>query len=261
MYALFLAALVSASTAEAARPEGHAPPPVSPAVLPVQDEDEEEELTLNEWNGSISLGAGWTGGNSKTEGASASVDAQYRREIDRTTLKLFYEYQSSDDVRLKDNYFADAKYDYFLTDATYLWGQLRAEVNTLAGLKLRKIAGAGLGHQFADSDTFKLSGEAGLSYIDEEFRGGVEDDYMAARLAYDLDWIPNDRWSFGQSTDFYPSLDDTDVWYVVVDNFAKVHLTDSMFGQLKYLFQHVEQPSAGAKQDDHTVQLTVGWDF
>ena len=271
MHAILIAALLSnpAPATEATAPAEVTPPAevtsapeVTPeAVTAVQDEEEPR----GRWFGGVSLGASWTGGNSRTSGASGSLDAKYLFESgNRVTVKGLYEYQTSRDTtpeKIKDKYFLDGKYDHFMNERTYLWGQLRGEVDRVAGLKLRQIAGGGIGHQFYDTDTFQLSGEAGLSFIDEEFTNGTDNDYTAARIAYDLDYIPNDRWSFGQSTDYYPSLDDSDVWYVVVDNFAKVNLSEAMFGKLTYLFQHTETPPAGAKQDDHTVQLTVGWNF
>ena len=259
MHFILLAALLIAPSAEA-ETNPIALPETGPVSLPAVAQEEEEPV-MNVWTGAVSLGAGWTGGNSKTEGASVNIDAKYRRPKDRTNVKIFYDYQSSNSVKLKDLYYADLKYDHFMNDKTYLWGQVRAEVNTVARLKLRQIYGAGLGHQFADSDTWKFSGEAGISFVDEEFRGNVTNDYTAARLAYDADWIPNERWSISQSTDFYPSLEDSDVWYVVADTNATVNLTESMIGKLAYIFQHVETPAPGVKQDDHTVQLTVGWSF
>lgn len=265
MHSILLATLLVAPSAEA-----ETTPTVLPETgmraLPTVLQDEEEE-PMNVWNGTVSLFAGYTDGNSDTDGFGGAVDTQYLREKDRTTLKFFYDKKFSEDTRLVDRRFADAKYDYFLNEKTYWWGKVRFDVDREANLELQSLASTGIGHQFHDTDTWKLNGEAGISYIDQDFDDPVagapdnDDDFVAARLGYNADYIPSEKWNIGQSTDYYPSLDDSDVWYLVANTRAQMAFTESMSGSLTYLFTHQETPAAGNKSDDHNILLGLDWNF
>jgi len=255
MQLLILAALLMAPPAEAETASAVSPETNAPAQEP-------EEEPLHEWHGSLSVGAGFTSGNTDTDSFGVNAEAKYRREHDRTTLKLFYDRKFADDVRQVDRSFGEAKYDYFFSEKTYLYGQARAEKDRVADLDLRYMLGSGVGHQFAESAVWKLSGEVGLSYVNEDYsNNSADDDYVAARLAYDVEYTPSERWGLGQSTDFFPSLEDSEDWYLVVDTYAKANLTDTMFGKLTYLYTNDNTPSPGNEEEDHVVQLTIGWNF
>jgi len=252
--ALLAAAAVESTTAAAG-------PSAESSLIPAAAL-QEPELPLDVWTGTISLFAGYTGGNSKSDGYGGKANAQYRREKDRTTLQFFYDKKFSDDTRTVDKRFADAKYDYFLSEKTYWWGKVRFDVDREADLMLQSLASTGIGRQFAESEVWKLGGEAGVSYIDQDFDGSAaDDDFVALRLGANADYNPSKRWGISNSTDYFPSLEDSDAWYVVANTKAKLAFTESMSGSLTYLFTHQETPPAGNKQDDHNILLGIDWNF
>jgi putative salt-induced outer membrane protein YdiY len=247
------AALVAAAVVESVGGSGIAVPA---AAL------QEPEVPLDEWTGTVSLFGIYTGGNSKSEGFGGSANAQYRREKDRTTLQFFYDKRFSEGSRTVDKRFADGKYDYFISDKTYWWGKARFDVDREADLKLQSLASTGLGRQFAESEVWKLNGEAGVSYIDQDFDGSAaDDDFIALRFGANADYNPSERWGISNSTDYFPSLEDSDAWYVVANTKAKLAFTESMSGSLTYLFTHQETPPAGNEQDDHNLLLGLDWNF
>jgi putative salt-induced outer membrane protein YdiY len=235
--------------------------PTAPAETPAAAQ-EPEEPPMNEWNGMLTLFATYTDGNSDSEGYGGNAKAEYRREQDRTTLQFFYDKRFSEDQRTVDKRFAEAQYDYFLTEKAYWWSRLRFDVDREADLKLQSTAATGFGYQFLDGVPWKVNGEAGLSYVDQNYDGSAADsDFIAAALGYNVEYAPSERWSISQSTDYYPSLEDSDEWFLVADTKARLAFTQSISGSLTYLFTHQESPPAGNVQDDHNVMLGIDWNF
>ena len=259
---LILPLLMSLSQPEAPSltgfPELSSPAPV---VEPLVQDPEERPVPY--WEGSVSLGANWSGGNTKTDGVNFTGNAARRGENDRVTLGAVYVYSKNraDDVVNEDRYAAKAQYDYFLSEKTYALAQTSYDVDVVADLRSRVTAGAGMGRQFREDETLKLNGEAGLTWKDEEYPHGQGGDDVAARLAYNVTWYPSKAWEFSQSTIVLPVIDDVSDVYLWVDTRAKASLTESMFGQLQYLLEHDETPAAGKDMTDHRVLLSVGWKF
>ena len=247
-----LAALASA--------EAPAPVPVAltaPAIV-VQADD---APAAPKWTGSATIGANWSGGNTKTTGVNGTADAKYRRPDDRTTLGGLYTYSKNraTDVVDDDRYGARAQYDYIFSEKTYGLVQTSYDVDVVADLRSRVTAGAGMGRQFREDDVLKFSGEAGLTWKDEEFPHGAGGDDIAARLAYNVDWNPNETWAFGQSTTVLPVIDDLEDVLVTVDTRVKAKFSDSLFAQLQWLFEHDETPASGSDRTDHRVLFSLGW--
>ena len=232
-------------------------------VAPAPLQEEEAEVETPKWTGSLALGANWSGGNTRTEGVNGTFDTVYRRANDRTTLGAFSAYSKNriHEVINEERYGARAQYDYFISEKTYALVQTSYDVDAVASLRSRVTAGAGLGRQFREDETLKLSGEAGLTWKDEEFPHGQGGDDITLRLAYDVTWIPNEQWELSQSVSVLPVLDDFADVYTLADTRVKATITGSMFGQLQYLLENDETPAAGKQRTDHRVLLAVGWSF
>src|SRR5687768_954408 len=75
----------------------------------------QEEPVKYKWTGTVNIGAIITDGNTETRSASLAIDAQYRRDKDRTTLGAFWNYQDDSTGVLQRRSGAKAKYDYFFS--------------------------------------------------------------------------------------------------------------------------------------------------
>jgi len=222
-----------------------------------------EAPTEPKWTGSVTLGANWTGGNTRTTALNGTADAEYRRPKDRTTIGLVYANSKNriHDVVSEDRYGARAKYDYFFSEKTYGLVQSSYDVDTVASLRSRSTLGVGAGRQFREDETWKLSGEAGVTWKDEEYPHGQGGDDIAARFAYNADWHKRKNLGLSQTTTVLPVIDDFEDVFVSVDTRVKTNLTENMFGQLQWLLEHDETPAAGKDKTDHRVLLSVGWSF
>lgn len=225
-----------------------------------------EEPPKPQWTGSLTVGAKLTTGNSETRGANATADAELRREDDRISLGFLWLFDQNSNnatdtwviTERKTN--GRAQYDYFFSKKTYAFVKGQWEYDTTAALDLRQTYSAGLGRQIKEDETFKLGAELGIAYVDEDFQGSADDkEYVAARAAYNLDWIISKTWSLAQKAEAYPSLEDSDDIYTKLDTRLKAAFGESMFGQLQWLYDWNNSPAAGKEREDHQLLLAIGW--
>ncbi len=253
-----LAATVQPSVADSSEPS---------LVATLQEADEADEVAGAEeaeepkWTGAVTVGISLTEGNTDIQKASAGADAVKETDGSRYTLGFAWNFSEENGVVNQRKTFIRAQRDRFISEKMYWLVQASAEADNAAGVDLRTTIGAGLGYQFKDSDKFKLSGEAGLSWFNEEFESGTENDYISARLAYNWAYLLSDKWAFEQSGEIFPSLEDSEDVYTKIDTRAKATLTDNMFAQLQWVWDWDNTPAPGNERADHLYLITVGWKF
>ena len=200
-------------------------PDAAPAHEPALIQDEEAE-PMGVWKGSVNAGVLRAEGNTDLTSLSAGGDAQLRREKDRITLgSVLGTTRSRRSRAVRDPVSqrtagANAKYDYFLDQRTYLFGAASAEYNKLADVDLRSTIGGGAGYQFIEREDLSLSAEAGLSYVSEDFGSSPDTEYLAARGAYDVAWQVNEDVEVLHTGTIFPSLEDSDDVYAKLDTRA-----------------------------------------
>ncbi len=258
------AALLLVADAVTAQPESAAKPldtvnvQAAPAAAPTEPK----------WTGSVTAGVQMTTGNSETRQANATADAELKREKDRITLGFLWVYgdnkNTTPDWLLVDRKtFGRAKYDYFFSDKTYGYGMLTAEGDLLQDISLRWTAGAGVGHQYLDTETWKFGFEAGVSYLDTDYRSPASADTedVAARIATNTAYKMNDTWSFLHTLEAYPSLEETDDFYGRSDARASAVLTENMLLSLQWVVDYDNTPATGRERVDQRYLLSLGWKF
>jgi len=237
------------------------PVPEAPAILPATPALQDDVAADPEWEGAVTVGVSLTEGNTDITKASAAVDASKKLEKERYTLGFSWNYSAENETVTQRKTYGKGQYDRFVSEKLYWLVQGSAEADDAAGVDLRTTLGAGAGYQVADTDKWKLSGEAGLSWFNEEFEGSIESDYIAARLAYKWAYSLSDKWSFEQAGEIFPSLEDSEDVYSKIDSRAKVTLTDNMFAQAQWVWDWDNTPAAGNDRSDHLLLITVGWSF
>ena len=220
------------------------------------------------WTGSIVGNALITTGNSETENFGISLGAVRRTEIDRITLGGAYYYgrQESKDTDKKettiDNWFVFGKYDYFVTKQFYLYGSARVEQDHIADLDLRLTLSGGAGYQWFETPTFNLSTEAGLAWVYESFKNDGNDDHVAARLAYHVDWTPIKPLKLFHNLEYLPNITDwLDDYNLNLDAGLRATIYEGFFAEAKVELRYDSTPAPGAKKEDVRYLLGVGWSF
>jgi putative salt-induced outer membrane protein YdiY len=238
--------MTAAASAEAPQP-----------TLPVQ----EAEAPKPAWTGSVAAGAILRSGNNETRTANATADAVWKVDKNRVTLGALWSYQDDTTGVTQRKTYGDAKYDHFLSEKAFAYGQASGNSDKDAQLNLRLTLGAGAGEQFIDNETWQFSAEAGLSGISEDFKNSGKNEYIAARAAYSAKYMHNSSWEFAQDAEIYPSLESGDDIYTRVDTRAKLTLTESMFAQFQWVLEYDNTPDTGKERVDNLLAVSVGWSF
>jgi putative salt-induced outer membrane protein YdiY len=234
------------------------------ATQPVQ----EEEGPPQGWTGSVTAGATITDGNSESRGGNATGNAELRREDDRIEFGFLWLFAENANNATDTWLITDRRtngwvqYDYFFSKKTFAFAKALLENDLQMSLDLRQTYSAGLGRQIKETEEFKLAGELGVAWVDQDFKTDADDvEYLAARAAYNVDWIISKVWSFGQNGEIYPSLEDSDDVYAKLNTRVKAAFGESMFGQLQWLYDWNNSPATGAERVDNQFLLSIGWKF
>jgi uncharacterized protein DUF481 len=220
------------------------------------------------WTGTLVAGADIERGNTVKTAANVDLAAVRRSEDDRITFKAGYAGEqaavggSNDQETTKRKVYGSLQYDLFFTKKFYGWSAASAEKDGVADLDLRFIAGAGPGYQFFETDTLKYNIEGGLTWFSESYSNGTPHrDYLALRLASNLDWTLYPGLTFFQYTKVFPSLQSSKDQLVDTATGFRYKIWGNFFGESKMLWVWDSTPAEGKKRQDLAFILGVGYGF
>ena len=220
------------------------------------------------FHGRALVAARWDRGNTVGSNVDATIDAIRRSEVDRITLGAGYSAAESMDAdgtgqhASKSKGFGFGQYDYFFQPKTYGYGNLRAEKDRFADLNLRLTTGLGVGYQWIETETNKFNTEAGLSYVSEHLHGSADNNFLAARLAWNWDWTFYPELTFFQYTVWYPSLYHfTKDQLIQTQTGLRYKIWGDFFGESKILWTWDSNPAQGKKQADLSYIIGIGYGF
>lgn len=241
-------------------PEGAAPRAVDIAQI------RQISALGSHWSGNVVVGGLLARGNTESESLNATAHLQRRGEQDRFTFDAGYIFgrervPGHGTHETANDLFGEAKYDYFLSQKLYAYGDVRAEHDTIAGLDLRLVPGVGLGYQWVEEPSLGFNTEAGVSYLHRQFAHDGSDDSIAARLAYHLTWKINDKVGVFHDFEYFPGLDRINNYFFNTDAGVRASLTEKMFTEFKIDYRYDSMPSPGHGPNDIRYILGVGWNF
>ena len=134
--------------------------------------------------------------------------------------------------------------------------------DTLAQLDLRFTSGAGLGYTWIEDSTTTFVTEAGLSYLNENYRTADPSvDYVAIRAAYKLTHELSKTSRVVHGIEAFPSTESSDDIYLQSKSELVTSLTESMRASISHVFDYDNTPATGQERGDHRVLLSIGWSF
>jgi putative salt-induced outer membrane protein YdiY len=220
------------------------------------------------WHGKAFAGATLDRGNTHRTAGVANIDAVRRAEYDRITFGAGYQAErtrdddTGDDVTTKSQEFVNLQYDLFFRPKWYMLATSRAEKDRVAGLDLRLTTGVGLGYQFAETNELNASLELGPTWVSEHYEDGENDnDYVAARVAWKLDWLMLTGVTFFHYGRALPSLEDWQDQFVATDTGFRYKLFDDFYGESKVHWEWDSTPAEDKERVDMTVILGLGYGF
>ena len=229
-----------------------------PAAI-LQEDAAGEDLGV--WRGGLDVGLTKSEGNANNSSYAITGKAVREMGTHRYTAEVLWYYATQDDLRTQRRALGTLKYDKFIAEKTYLYGNLLTETNEQAMVDLRWTVGAGIGEQWRDDDQWRISTELGAGWFDERYDDGVEEDYLVVRGAWDVQTALSETVTFGSAGEVFPSLDDMDDIYGLATTDFSAVLSDSMVAKLQWILTYDNTPQEGNKRADNIYLLTVGWQF
>jgi putative salt-induced outer membrane protein len=117
-----------------------------------------------DWTGSGQVGVVHAHGNTDSTTANAKIDATDQLEMWKHTFGLNALYSESDEVTSGNRWDTAWQSDYNLTEKVFWFGGLRYEEDKYGAFSYQATATTGFGYKFFDTDTTKLSTQAGVGY-------------------------------------------------------------------------------------------------
>lgn len=215
------------------------------------------------WHGSLVGDLSITDGNSQTKGIGVAGEMYRRTADDRITLKGGYFYTEDKGEGTRDDQFLSGKYDYFFNEKLFGYLNTRLDRDAIKDLELRSTGGAGLGYQFLETDIFDLFGEAGISYVNEDFSNDADDQaYAAARAALGFGWwIVKDVVRFEENAEVLVSVEDANDWLGISDTSLIWKWTDHWSSRAGVRFEYDNTPATGRERADTKYLLGIGYTF
>jgi putative salt-induced outer membrane protein YdiY len=270
-----LLATVALCAAKELPPAPEAPSPFSPDIV-LADTPEASPLeatyadpiaddakpVINKWAGTASFGGSVWNGNTSRKAATALVDAAYRREHDRFTLKFFWSFAEERTGVTDRQTFGGFKYDYFLSKKSYLFGVAEAGDSFTANLHLRTAVGGGYGYQWLEDKVWNVSTEIGPVWFREDYTTpDPTKSYVAGRGAYKVEYKPTDKWLFSNAAELYQSVEKKQDTSSKMLSRVRYNFTDKMFVEGLWAWAWDNEPASGANRNDNIYTVNVGFAF
>ncbi|MDX9753834.1 MAG: DUF481 domain-containing protein [bacterium] len=215
------------------------------------------------WKGEIVGSMAITDGNSETTAIGISGDLNRRTEEDRINLRAGYYYSETHSDSIRDDQFASGKYDYFFNEKLFGYLNTRIDRDAIKDLENRTTGGLGLGYQFIEDDTWKIFGEGGLSYVNENYGNSADDSsYVAGRAAVSFEWwIVKEKLRFTETSELLLSLDDTDDWISINEAALTWKWNERWSSNAGIRYEFDNTPARGQEEGDTKYTLGVGYSF
>lgn len=220
-------------------------PPVVPAVR---------------YRGGVSVAVTSTSGNTESDRTYAEGELVAQSDSNRVSFTLQVNEAEEDGRKTASRNFAAVGYDQFFGERWYLAANGSAAEDEFQDLKLRTTLGLAAGYRFSDTEAFRLSGELGASYVNEDFDAAPDSDYPAGRWALDL----SRRLGDGGAELFHDhevlvSLDDSDDVLLRTRTGVRFSLWEGLVAALQLNYDRDEEPAPGREEEDRTWSLTLGY--
>ena len=203
-----------------------------------------------------------TGGNTDVSSTRVDADASIRQLDNRYTLNAAVNRAKDRGTLTAQNWTAGGNYDRFLTERMFVNANAIFTNDRFRDLDLRTALGGGLGYQVLNTARARLTANAGLGWVNENFEAGVDDSYTAARESAALDvFIVADRVTFFHNHDGYFGVTGEDNLFFRMRNGVRLGLVGGLVTTLQHDLDYDRSPAPGRRNTDRTFALTFGYRF
>lgn len=239
----------------------------APRAVPVQELSRvrEPDNAVREpivTSGDITLGARITDGNTRSQTFSATADTSVRREANRLRFEAELHRARDDGEDTEDRTAAGIRYDHFVSERLYLNSNASVARDRFRDLRLRTVAGVGLGYQVFDTDTRTLSAELGVSYVNEDFYEAENESNPAGRWAVDYEErLADDGVRLFHAQEGLVNLEDAEDVRITTRTGVRFPFIIGMTGTIQVDADYDNQPPGDTRRTDTAYVVTAGYSW
>lgn len=170
------------------------------------------------------------------------------------------EYDTTRGFRSADNWTVFNNLDHTFSGKWFYSGALAFKKDRFADLKLRTLAGPGLGYRFHDSESLNLRVEAGPYYLKDNFYEQPDETFWG--LAWYVDY---DQFVWKQRLQLYhrqlgfAAANDSDKFLWRAWTGVRIPLVLGFFASGEYEVDYDSEPAFEAETTDTTLKLKIGY--
>lgn len=213
-----------------------------------------------EWARSGTFGLNQTRGNSETLLQRVGARAERIEERYEWLFEFEWTYGESDKEKSAEFGRLGAEHKRLLKSRAYIDFMAEISYDAIAKLDYRVVTGPALGYFLLRNETFRLSAEAGPSYVAQK-QGDARDNFFAIRIAEDFDWRVNDRARIWQRIEYVPRIDDFEQFLLNSEIGLESALSAALSLGVSLQHRHDSAPAEGAKRNDLYLVSTLKFAF
>ena len=211
------------------------------------------------WSDQAELSFVDTGGNTDVTTLSAKNVLEYKfTNRLQGAWKVSALYGEADGERNAESYLTELRLDYLLRKRLYTFAMAGWSKDQFAGIDSRYYVGPGVGHKFITGPKHFLVGEAGLTYVNEEYTDNTDRDYIGGRAFGKYEYVLSDKNKFFQSLEFLYDFEESDNYNINSETALIVGLSNSLSLKTSYVIKFDNEPVPSTlKETDTMLSVTL----
>ncbi len=215
-----------------------------------------------EWHGFIDIGGRTTDGNTHNAAFFASCEASRVSEVDEILVRAMFRYgEDSDRVIIERNSYGLAKYAYKFSDRFYGFATAEFYADRFKDLTLRTVLAGGVGYKVVTEPWMDLSFEAGVAYIDNNFRDGDDEGHAGARLAAHARVALPLGFELVDDFVIYPNFEESQDFQIHNEVAVARAIGGGWTMRAGVITDYDREPALGTHRHDDTYFISIGYKF
>ncbi len=212
--------------------------------------------------GRVNVGLSQTAGNTDTQTYHLDAEAVLRKRNNRLTLGAIYNEATNGGVQSVSNATLKAKYDHFISERWYGYGNIKLHRDKFRDLKLRRDIGVGLGHQFFDQPDLKLALEAGVGQIANDYFNAPDENGASLRWAANYEQkIWRDLLTVFHEHELTLPFTDSGEFLAIAKTGVRIPVADGLTTTMQVDVDYDNQPTTGTDKTDLLYLFTLGYNW
>jgi len=213
------------------------------------------------WHGSIDVAARTTDGNTHTTTMLVAADALRATESDRLYFKAVFRYGETQNVITERNAFGQVKYDYLLSEKIYAFVSGEVLSDKFKDLSLRTVLAAGVGYIFLKSPEMDFWGDAGLAFVDNDFREASDESHTGGRISAHARRVLPFGFEAVDDVVYLPNFEDSGDWQLRNDFAVTTGLGQGWTLKAGMITEYDNDPPTDRRKYDDIYYVGLGYRF